>query len=104
MSIDKSRHTHVEEPLYAAIRCHVSLQALDFIDCYLQYIHDASLTLFGHCDCIIEMTHRLPSMHDLAYYRYHSIIIPLSDINTHWKRLSIHAEPRTDIEEIVPNQ
>ncbi|GAB2302746.1 hypothetical protein Dimus_039548 [Dionaea muscipula] len=109
-SINKPRHVQVKEPLYDLLRSHVSLEAPDLIDYHLQYINEVSPDMAGHCHCTIKMTHGLPCMHDLAYYRSLSIPIPLSAINSHWSQLSVHddqyahVEPILDFEEIVPNQ
>ncbi|KAI8568818.1 hypothetical protein RHMOL_Rhmol02G0229800 [Rhododendron molle] len=47
-------------------------------------------------NCTIKITHRLPCMHDLAYYRSISTPIPLCGIHTHWIRLSMHANEFND--------
>ncbi|KAI8538324.1 hypothetical protein RHMOL_Rhmol09G0093700 [Rhododendron molle] len=52
-------------------------------------IHDGIFDQ-GYCNCTIKITHGLPCMHDLAYYRSISTPIPLWSIHAHWTRLSMH--------------
>ncbi|XP_058185777.1 uncharacterized protein LOC131303002 [Rhododendron vialii] len=54
-------------------------------------IHDELFQQFQLCDCTIKITHGLPCRHDLAYYRWYSMPIPIQSIHDHWTKLSMRA-------------
>ncbi|KAI8568819.1 hypothetical protein RHMOL_Rhmol02G0229800 [Rhododendron molle] len=78
------------------VKCRISLEAMEFIHDQLESTLEVSPHIVGYCNCTIKITHRLPCMHDLAYYRSISTPIPLCGIHTHWIRLSMHANEFND--------
>ncbi|XP_058223227.1 uncharacterized protein LOC131332936 [Rhododendron vialii] len=64
---------------------------MELINVQLQCAEDASYLQFQLCDCTIKITHGLPCRHDLAYYRWYFMPIPIQSIHDHWTKLSMRA-------------
>ncbi|XP_058217409.1 protein FAR1-RELATED SEQUENCE 5-like [Rhododendron vialii] len=90
-SINIPRHWQIHDELFQQVRTRISLEAMELIDVQLQCAEDASYLQFQLCDCTIKITHGLPCRHDLAYYRWYSMPIPIQSIHDHWTKLSMRA-------------
>ncbi|KAI8535884.1 hypothetical protein RHMOL_Rhmol10G0209300 [Rhododendron molle] len=90
-SINIPRHWQINDELFQQVRTRISLEAMELINDQLQCAEDASYLQFGLCECTIKITHGLPCRHDLAYYRWYSMPIPIQSIHNHWTRLSMRA-------------
>jgi len=95
-SLNIPRHSQLRDDFFDEIRCRISLYALGLIEFQLQSAADAYTLPIGCCGCSIKTTHGLPCLHDLACYRSLRIPIPLSSIDVHWSRLSMHADGFND--------
>ncbi|XP_058217423.1 uncharacterized protein LOC131328499 [Rhododendron vialii] len=90
-SLNIPRHKQLRDDIFDQVRCRISLEAMEFIHDQLETALEVSPHIVGYCNCTIKITHGLPCMHDLAYYRSISTPIPLWSIHAHWTRLSMHA-------------
>ncbi|XP_058180055.1 uncharacterized protein LOC131298592 [Rhododendron vialii] len=90
-SLNIPRHKQLRDDIFDQVRCRISLEAMEFIHDQLETTLEVSPHIVGYCNCTIKITHGLPCMHDLAYYRSISTPIPLWSIHAHWTRLSMHA-------------
>ncbi|XP_058208243.1 uncharacterized protein LOC131321257 [Rhododendron vialii] len=90
-SINIPRHWQIHDELFQQVRTYISLEAMELINVQLQCAEDASYLQFQLRDCTIKITHGLPCKHDLAYYRWYSMPIPIQSIHDHWIKLSMRA-------------
>ncbi|XP_058211564.1 uncharacterized protein LOC131323736 [Rhododendron vialii] len=90
-SLNIPRHKQLRDDIFDQLRCRISLEAMEFIHDQLETALEVSPHIVGYCNCTIKITHGLPCMHNLTYYRSISTPIPLWSIHAHWTRLSMHA-------------
>ncbi|XP_058208118.1 uncharacterized protein LOC131321125 [Rhododendron vialii] len=89
-SLNIPRHKQLRDDIFDQVKCRISLEAMEFIHDQLETALEVSPHIVGYCNYTIKITHGLPCMHDLAYYRSISTPIPLWSIHAHWTRLSMH--------------
>ncbi|KAI3873903.1 hypothetical protein MKW98_001552 [Papaver atlanticum] len=86
-SLTTLKHEHLS-PVFEELRNHVSHKALELllleISCSEKIDKEES-----SCSCSLRTTHGLPCAHELLKYVPEGKAIPLSDIDSHWKQLSI---------------
>ncbi|KAI3996886.1 hypothetical protein MKX01_021162 [Papaver californicum] len=86
-SLTSVRHEH-QIPAFQVLRNHVSQYALDLILLEFTRSEDAGIDAAA-CKCSFRSTHGLPCAHELVKYTQEGRPIPLSQIDQHWKQLSV---------------
>ncbi|KAI3975351.1 hypothetical protein MKX01_022113 [Papaver californicum] len=86
-SLTTLKHEHLS-PAFEELRNHVSHKALELV--LLEISHSENIDKEeSSCSCSLRATHGLPCAHDLVKYAPEGKAIPVSDIDPHWKQLSI---------------
>ncbi|KAI3847457.1 hypothetical protein MKX03_001970 [Papaver bracteatum] len=86
-SLTSVRHEH-QIPAFQVLRNHVSQYALDLILLEFTRSEDSGIDAAA-CKCSFCSTHGLPCAHELVKYTQEGRPIPLSQIDQHWKQLSV---------------
>ncbi|RZC65214.1 hypothetical protein C5167_008904 [Papaver somniferum] len=86
-SLTSVRHEH-QIPAFQVLRNHVSQYGLDLILLEFTRSEDSG-TDAAACKCSFRSTHGLPCAHELVKYTQEGRPIPLSQIDQHWKQLSV---------------
>ncbi|MCL7028637.1 hypothetical protein MKW94_006152 [Papaver nudicaule] len=86
-SLTTLKHEHLS-PALEELRNHVSHKALELV--LLEISHSETIDKEeSSCNCSLRATHGLPCAHELVKYVPEGKPVPLSDIDSHWKQLSI---------------